>query len=54
VKFVAMLQDEKILTVPGVGFGSPGHMRVAFCVPDDVIRNSAEGFKRVFNRAMAL
>jgi len=54
VKFVAMLQDEKILTVPGVGFGSPSHMRVAFCVPDDVIRNSAEGFKRVFNRARAL
>jgi aspartate aminotransferase len=54
VKFVALLQEEKILTVPGVGFGSPGHMRVAFCIPDDVIIRSAEGFKRAFDKARSL
>ncbi|MFT5698145.1 MAG: aspartate aminotransferase [Desulforhopalus sp.] len=47
VKFAAMLQEENILVVPGVGFGSPGHVRIAFCVPDEVIKNSAESFKRV-------
>ncbi|MGB3210131.1 MAG: pyridoxal phosphate-dependent aminotransferase [Desulforhopalus sp.] len=54
VKFVALLQEEKILTVPGVGFGSPGHMRIAFCIPDDVITRSAEGFKRAVDRARSL
>ncbi len=54
VKFVALLQEEKILTVPGVGFGSPGHMRIAFCVPDDVIIRSAEGFKRALDKARSM
>lgn len=54
VKFVALLLEEKILTVPGLGFGSPGHMRIAFCVPEEVIARSAEGFKRAFSRACAL
>lgn len=51
VKFVAMLQEERILTVPGLGFGSPGHMRIAFCIPEDVITRSAEGFKRAVEKA---
>lgn len=54
VKFVALLQEEKILAVPGVGFGTPGHMRIAFCVPDDVISRSAEGFKRAVDKARSL
>jgi aspartate aminotransferase len=54
VKFVAMLQEEKILAVPGVGFGSPGYLRIAFCVPDEVIINSAESFKRVMEKVAAL
>lgn len=31
---------------PGSGFGGPGHFRLAFCVEDEVIARSAEGFKR--------
>lgn len=54
VKFVAMLQEERILAVPGVGFGSPGHMRIAFCIPDEVISRSAESFKRAMDRAGSL
>lgn len=54
VKFVAMLQEEKILAVPGVGFGSPGYIRIAFCVPDETIINSAESFKRVMAKVAAL
>ncbi|HSL39759.1 MAG TPA: pyridoxal phosphate-dependent aminotransferase, partial [Desulforhopalus sp.] len=37
VRFVAMLQEERILAVPGTGFGSPGHIRIAFCVPGKTI-----------------
>jgi aspartate aminotransferase len=51
VDFVAHLLEEKILTVPGVGFGTPGYFRIAFCVGEDVIARSAEGFKRAMARA---
>jgi aspartate aminotransferase len=51
VDFVAHLLEEKILTVPGVGFGTPGYFRVAFCVPEEVIARSAEGFKRAIAKA---
>lgn len=50
VKFVRALQEERILTVPGSGFGGPGHMRIAFCVPDDTIVNALPGFKKVIAR----
>lgn len=44
VEFVAILQREKILAVPGRGFGSPGYIRLAFCVGDDVIARSEKAF----------
>ncbi len=46
VKFVAHLQKYKILAVPGRGFGLPGHIRLAFCVADDVIARSGPAFKQ--------
>lgn len=51
VQFIAMLQEEKILAVPGTGFGAPGYFRLVFCVGDEVIRRSAEGFKRAMAKA---
>lgn len=54
VQFVALLLEEKILTVPGVGFGCPGYFRIAFCVSEEVIARSAEGFKRAFAKASSL
>ncbi|MGL1932032.1 MAG: pyridoxal phosphate-dependent aminotransferase [Desulfotalea sp.] len=51
VKFCAILQDEKILAVPGRGFGSPGYARLAYCVPDVTIANSEKAFKRAFDKA---
>ncbi len=42
--FVGRLAEEKILAVPGRGFGMPGYFRLAFCVEDEVIRRSAPGF----------
>ncbi len=52
-QFVRILQEELILTVPGSGFGLPGHFRIAFCVADDVIRRSEEGFKRAVQKSMS-
>ncbi len=51
VKFCAILQDEKILSVPGRGFGSPGHFRLAFCIDENVIKASADGFVRAMKKA---
>lgn len=48
--FVEALQEELILVVPGRGFGTPGHFRISFCVPDATIERSFEGFKRVYDR----
>lgn len=50
VKFCEILQDEKILAVPGRGFGAPGYFRLAFCVDDEIISGSAEAFKRAIAR----
>ncbi len=44
--FIQTLQRERILAVPGKGFGLPGYFRLAFCVDDAVIEGSIPGFKR--------
>ena len=46
VEFVRIMQEQKILAVPGKGFGAPGYFRLAFCVEDAVIERSAEPFQR--------
>ncbi|MBW1988883.1 MAG: pyridoxal phosphate-dependent aminotransferase [Deltaproteobacteria bacterium] len=46
VAFVAELQKERILAVPGSGFGGPGHFRLAFCVDSATIENALPGFAR--------
>ena len=51
VAFCAMLQEEKILAVPGRGFGAPGYFRLAFCVSESVISKAADGFKRAMAKA---
>jgi aspartate aminotransferase len=46
VEFVRILQEQKILAVPGKGFGAPGYFRLAFCVEDTVIERSAGSFHK--------
>ncbi|MFB0532563.1 MAG: aminotransferase class I/II-fold pyridoxal phosphate-dependent enzyme, partial [Desulfatiglandales bacterium] len=50
VEFVRSLQEENILTVPGSGFGGPGHFRIAYCVADETIQRALPGFARVMER----
>ncbi len=47
VAFVAELQKELILVVPGSGFGGPGHFRIAYCCDEQSIIKSLPGFKKV-------
>ncbi len=51
VEFVNLLREEKILAVPGKGFGGPGYIRLAYCVEDRTIENSLPGFRRAMEKA---
>ncbi|MBP5300666.1 MAG: aminotransferase class I/II-fold pyridoxal phosphate-dependent enzyme, partial [Victivallales bacterium] len=44
VAFVQKLADERILAVPGSGFGYAGYFRIAICVDKAVIERSRAGF----------
>ena len=46
MKFVDELLKEKILAVPGSGFGRKGHVRLSCSVDEKIIERSREGFKR--------
>jgi aspartate aminotransferase len=50
VAFVKALLEERILTVPGSGFGGPGYFRIAYCVDDATIVNSMDGFGKALRR----
>jgi len=50
-RFLALLKEENILTVPGSGFGTPGYFRIAYCVDDKVIEGSLPGFERAMRKA---
>ena len=45
--FVKDLQSRRILTVPGRGFGKPGHFRIAYCVEKKVIEGALPGFREI-------
>ena len=51
VAFCSLLQKQKILAVPGRGFGAPGYIRLAFCTDEDYIERSAAGFRAAFAEA---
>jgi len=51
VEFCRLLLEEKILAVPGRDFGTPGHIRLAFSVNEQVISAAADGFKRAVAKA---
>ncbi|MFZ5426897.1 MAG: pyridoxal phosphate-dependent aminotransferase [Thermodesulfobacteriota bacterium] len=46
IAFVGKLCEQRVLAVPGTGFGMPGYFRLTFCVDKKVIENAAEGFAR--------
>jgi len=50
VAFVKELQSKRILTVPGTGFGKPGHFRIAYAVDRKTIEKSLPGFKEVADK----
>jgi aspartate aminotransferase len=51
VAFVRMLAEQGVLTVPGSGFGMPGHIRISLTVERDTVVRSMPGFERAFRAA---
>jgi aspartate aminotransferase len=51
LEFIRTLQqEERIMVVPGRGFGRKGYFRIAYCVPMETIQKSREGFIRIGKR----
>lgn len=47
VRFCQEALAERVLVVPGSGFGRPGHVRMAYCVEEKVLAGAVEGLARV-------
>lgn len=54
VEFIALLQNEGILAVPGRGFGRANHMRLSLTVSKATVERSIPGFEAAFNKAKNL
>jgi aspartate aminotransferase len=50
VAFVRAAQKERLLLVPGSGFGRPGHFRIALCTSEDVIDRALPVFEKVLKQ----
>ncbi len=52
VKFVNMALKEKMLLVPGKGFGCPGFFRISYCgINNEVVYKSIDIFKKLYEKA---
>jgi aspartate aminotransferase len=47
VEFVLRLAQERVLTVPGSGFGAPGYLRISYCVDLEQIERALPAFRRL-------
>lgn len=50
VAFVRELQQLMVLTVPGSGFGTPGHFRISYCVEDSTLEGSIAGLRKAIQK----
>jgi len=48
VAFTRLMQENRVLVVPGTGFGTPGYFRIAYCFDDSVV----EGALPIFRKAI--
>jgi len=50
VKFSEELKENRVLVVPGRGFGLPGYFRISYCMEDATIRGSLEGLEKAISK----
>ena len=48
--FIQALVEERVLAVPGRGFGCPGYARFAFCVDTKVIEGARQSIKNAVKK----
>ncbi|MDA1194001.1 MAG: pyridoxal phosphate-dependent aminotransferase [Planctomycetota bacterium] len=53
VEFVGLCLEERLLVVPGSGFGTPGHFRMSYAVTDRDVELAVEALQRAADRARA-
>jgi len=49
VEFVDKLKEERVLAVPGTGFGLPGYFRLSYCLNDETIEGALPGLSRAIS-----
>lgn len=49
IEFIQKLLAERVLVVPGSGFGTPGYFRIAYCIPMEVIKGAIPALKKVMS-----
>ncbi len=50
--FVDELKKEKVLVVPGTGFGRSGYFRISYCVTREAVERALPGFRTAIERVM--
>ena len=50
LEFIDELKKEKVLVVPGRGFGLAGYFRISYCLDDKTLEGSLKGFKTVITK----
>jgi aspartate aminotransferase len=46
VVFIMGLKRQRVLAVPGTGFGTPGHFRLAYCLDESIIEGALPALER--------
>ena len=50
VEFVDKLKGERVLAVPGTGFGLPGYFRLSYCLKDETIEGALPGLSKAISQ----
>ena len=50
VEFVDRLKEERVLAVPGTGFGLPGYFRLSYCLKDETIEGALPGLSKAISQ----
>ena len=50
VQFSEELKENRVLVVPGSGFGLPGYFRISYCMEDATIQGSLEGLEKTISK----
>ena len=50
VQFVDELKEQKVLAVPGRGFGLPGYFRLSYCMEDRTIEGALTGLQHALSK----